>query len=510
MRTFWKIGLLVLTLLSLGTSWAQAGIPHAIRYQGTVTDKAGVPLEGPYALVFRIYDVETGGTPLWTETQANIPISKGSFSVFLGSVTPLGLAFDKDYWLSVQVANDPEMTPRIRLTSVPTAYRAETAERLSSSLTEANVTYDPAAGHSHDGMDSRPVPAVMVLTNTSGSARGAGEVVVQDQANNTAFTITTVSGDNRQVYGVHNAVAAGAAGPVIRAGRATLQVSGAVTRGNYLKTSSTAGQAVDAGPDPVPGVFAKALTGSSAAGTVEADLFGITLRIPKGGWTNLKVFDSSGTWIRPANVDKVYVEVWGGGGGAGGGTSCDRGIGGSGGGGGGGGGYGADLVPITADVVVTVGAGGAAGNSGENSSFGSTIVASGGRTGYDAVVSGAGGVGGEGGASNATVSISGGAGGHGSAGFLRSNEGGPGASGGMGGISGSGSPGGAGGLGANNVAGEKAKDGGAGATGIRPGGGGGGGGGAGGRADRQSGGFGGGGGAGAPGRVIVYWSEQPK
>lgn len=148
MKCSWRIGwiaLVVLAFLTLGNGPAEAKIPHLIRYQGTVTDSAGVPLEGPYNLTFRIYDAETEGTRIWEEVQADVPIAKGIFSVFLGSVTSLNLVFDKDVWLSIQVSNDPEMAPRIRLTSVPTAYRAETAERaeaLVNPITTSTITDD--------------------------------------------------------------------------------------------------------------------------------------------------------------------------------------------------------------------------------------------------------------------------------------------------------------------------------------------------------------------------------
>lgn len=119
--------LLVLGML-LGGTVAEAKTPHLIRYQGTVADQAGVPLHGPYTLRFRLYDVATSGAPLWQETQPSLPLTQGHFSVFLGSVTPLDVPFDRDMWLGIQVADDPEMVPRIRLASVPTAYRAERAE----------------------------------------------------------------------------------------------------------------------------------------------------------------------------------------------------------------------------------------------------------------------------------------------------------------------------------------------------------------------------------------------
>ncbi|MFQ5342718.1 MAG: hypothetical protein ACE5F6_14340, partial [Anaerolineae bacterium] len=38
-----------------------------IAYQGRLADSAGNPLTGTYGIVFRLYDVASGGTPLWME-----------------------------------------------------------------------------------------------------------------------------------------------------------------------------------------------------------------------------------------------------------------------------------------------------------------------------------------------------------------------------------------------------------------------------------------------------------
>lgn len=107
-----------------------AQVPPLIRYQGTLVDAQNVPLEGAHTLTFRLYPAAIGGSAVWTEAQTSVPISRGVFNVLLGQVVPLTVAFEKEYWLSVQVDADGEMSPRQQLTSVPYAVRAAVAERL--------------------------------------------------------------------------------------------------------------------------------------------------------------------------------------------------------------------------------------------------------------------------------------------------------------------------------------------------------------------------------------------
>src|SRR3989338_2844398 len=111
-----------------------AEVPSLIRYQGQAVDTNGVPLEGPYTLKFRLYNAETAGTIVWEETQTNVPLSKGHFSVLLGSGTALTeVDWAQPCWLSVQVNGEPELAPRQRITSVPLALRAKTAEEIKTS-----------------------------------------------------------------------------------------------------------------------------------------------------------------------------------------------------------------------------------------------------------------------------------------------------------------------------------------------------------------------------------------
>lgn len=95
-----------------------------VNYQGFLTDSSGSPVEGTMDFVFRLYNVESGGSALWTETEAGVPVSEGLFSVLLGSVQPLAQSlFEQNatLWLGIAVGADQEMTPREQLSSAPFA-----------------------------------------------------------------------------------------------------------------------------------------------------------------------------------------------------------------------------------------------------------------------------------------------------------------------------------------------------------------------------------------------------
>lgn len=148
-RTLLFVSTTCIALLGHFPTWplrhsvALAQVPPLIRYQGQAVDSNGVPLEGPYALTFRLYQTETGGTAAWTERQDNVQLLSGHFSVLLGQVTPLsGMDWSLPCWLSVQVNEEPELAPRQRITSVPLALRAETAEQLSVPVTTSTITDD--------------------------------------------------------------------------------------------------------------------------------------------------------------------------------------------------------------------------------------------------------------------------------------------------------------------------------------------------------------------------------
>ncbi len=105
--------LLLALLASLAT---QAAPPRTLSYQGVLTNAAAVPVNAGQTIVFSLYDVPSGGTALWTETQS-VTVANGLFAVTLGGITPITLQFDVTYYLGVKVGTDAEMLPRQALAS---------------------------------------------------------------------------------------------------------------------------------------------------------------------------------------------------------------------------------------------------------------------------------------------------------------------------------------------------------------------------------------------------------
>jgi hypothetical protein len=105
-----------------------------IYYQGQLTDDLGAPLDTAINMTFTIYDDSTGDTVWWTETQPGVMVTNGLFSVLLGSAgNPIvDTVFAGEFrWLGIQIASDPEITPRTRLVTVPWAYRVSTVDGAS-------------------------------------------------------------------------------------------------------------------------------------------------------------------------------------------------------------------------------------------------------------------------------------------------------------------------------------------------------------------------------------------
>jgi hypothetical protein len=138
--------LILLSLLISNISYA--ALPRYLSAQAKVTDKEGVELDGDYSVTFRIYSSSSGGTELWEETQT-LSISDGIFDAVLGLSTafPSTMTFNTDYWVSIEVESDGEMSPRLRLTSAAYALNADEIDDIDSTQIVRNDTDNTISGN---------------------------------------------------------------------------------------------------------------------------------------------------------------------------------------------------------------------------------------------------------------------------------------------------------------------------------------------------------------------------
>jgi len=146
-KRFSIVVFLILLSLLVVSSISFAAIPRYLSAQAKVFDRAGTPLDGSYSVTFRIYSASSSGTVLWTETQS-VSISDGVLDAILGQSTvfPATMTFDTDYWVSIEVGSDGEMSPRIRLTGAPYAFNADKIDNVDSSQIVRNDTDNTISG----------------------------------------------------------------------------------------------------------------------------------------------------------------------------------------------------------------------------------------------------------------------------------------------------------------------------------------------------------------------------
>ncbi len=128
-----------MTLVFIAVFATGQSVPQLINYQGELMDKnTGQPLDGVSVdLTFSFYGDETGATPLYlTVVQENVQVTDGMYNVLIGSGTvtegdesTISGVFQNhsEVWMGVEVGDDGEMTPRVRISSVPYAMSVDMA-----------------------------------------------------------------------------------------------------------------------------------------------------------------------------------------------------------------------------------------------------------------------------------------------------------------------------------------------------------------------------------------------
>jgi hypothetical protein len=171
-RATFRLLMLLLSLLAAGA--VAAAPPATLGYQGRLASAGGIPVSATLSITFRLYDVPSGGSALWTETQPAVDVDGGNLAVELGSVTPLPSSiWGRQLYLGVQVAGDSEMLPRPALTASPYALRAAaTMKRTLVVSAEGTPAENGAAllaavASIADASAATPAPSTWVRTSSS-------------------------------------------------------------------------------------------------------------------------------------------------------------------------------------------------------------------------------------------------------------------------------------------------------------------------------------------------------
>ena len=166
---------------STSVSPSESSAPGLVNFQGLLKDSQGNAISSSVQVAFLLYVSPTGGAPLWQESQ-NVTAQDGLFNTLLGSVTPLTPATFQggERWLGIKVGSDAEMTPRLRISSVPyslvsatsaLAANADTLDTLDSTDFSSTGDLESHAGlsgaHHTKYADSEAVAAMGTKGNTN-------------------------------------------------------------------------------------------------------------------------------------------------------------------------------------------------------------------------------------------------------------------------------------------------------------------------------------------------------
>ncbi len=132
MKVFFTL-IMIVALISISI----ANASQIINYQGKISDSDGDPVaDGDYQMIFTIYDA--GGASQWSSDVQDVFVSNGLFNYSLGSVVliPDNIFENSNLYLGIKIGDDPEMSPKTLLTSVP---RAAVAHNLSGGSIETKT-----------------------------------------------------------------------------------------------------------------------------------------------------------------------------------------------------------------------------------------------------------------------------------------------------------------------------------------------------------------------------------
>lgn len=95
-------------------------VSRNVPIQGRLTDAGGNPINATLDITFTLYDNDTGGTAMCSDSDL-VTVTNGLFNAVLNGCSASDIN-GRDLYLGVRVESDPEMTPRQTIYPVPYAY----------------------------------------------------------------------------------------------------------------------------------------------------------------------------------------------------------------------------------------------------------------------------------------------------------------------------------------------------------------------------------------------------
>ena len=194
---------------------SHAQIPRIINYQGVLLGQNEIPVsEGDYKLTFHLYD--EGNSLVWSEVHNSVYVVGGMFHVLLGIVNPLGIPFDKPYFLGIKVGDDTELQPRMMMTSAAYSLNSERIGGYG-----VNSTPTPNKLLPLDGSGKIPVGALpsaspsgeYLSKNIPDSTKGSSDSeMLRVENSGTGRGMTVMSSGSHGVYGKSTSSFAGVEG----------------------------------------------------------------------------------------------------------------------------------------------------------------------------------------------------------------------------------------------------------------------------------------------------------
>ncbi len=150
---------------------ATTTVPRLVRFTGVARDLNGNALSGTIGVTFSLYAEQTGGAPLWLETQNAQVDSTGRYSVLLGTTTADGLpaelfTSEQARWVGVQISGQTEQ-PRVLLVSAPYALKAGDAETVGGLPASAFMLANSAGASANKGAGTATASAATNKVATS-------------------------------------------------------------------------------------------------------------------------------------------------------------------------------------------------------------------------------------------------------------------------------------------------------------------------------------------------------